>query len=80
MPDSIPKSDVTLKRLKKVKRASKESNHPSIRQEVYGIIKQLKNNKAKKTNDLESKYFETRNPVISYYLSELFNLSVNTGV
>ena len=49
---------------------------------MFDLIKKLKNKKAKRTLDTETKFIKYANPVLSVYLSELFNLfslCVNEG-
>ena len=45
-------------------------------QKVFDLIKKLKNKKAKRTSNTETKVMKYANPVLSVYLSELFNLCV----
>ena len=52
---------------------------PSCQQEVFNIIKELKNRKARKALDIEIKFIKLANPIISFFLSELFNLCLSTG-
>ena len=47
---------------------------PCCQQEVFNIFKELKNRKARKTLDIETKFIKHANPIISFFLSELFNL------
>ena len=47
---------------------------PSCQQEVFNIIEELKNRKARRTLDIETKFIKLANPIISFFLSELFNL------
>ena len=49
---------------------------PCSSQEVFDLIKKSKNKKAKRTLDTETKFIKYANPVLSVYLSELFNLCV----
>ena len=49
---------------------------PCSPQEVFDLIKKLKNKRAKRTLDTETKFIEYANPVLSVYFSELFNLCV----
>ena len=50
---------------------------PSTEMEVYGLINQIKSHKARRANDIESKFIKLANPVIANFLSEMFNLSLN---
>ena len=52
---------------------------PSCQQEVFNLIKELKNRKATRTSDIETKFIKLANPIISFFLSELFNLCLSTG-
>ena len=52
---------------------------PSCQQEVFNIIKELKNRKARRTLDIETKFIKLTNPIISFFLRELFNLCLSTG-
>ena len=45
---------------------------PSFQLEVFNIIKELKNRKARRTLDIETKFIKHANPTISFFLSELF--------
>ena len=47
---------------------------PSCQQEVFNLIKELKNRKATRTLDIETKFIKLANLIISFFLSELFNL------
>ena len=49
---------------------------PCTSQEVYDLIKKLKNKKAKTSLDTETRFIRYVNPVLSVYLSELFNFCV----
>ena len=53
---------------------------PSTEMEVYGLINQIKSHKARRTNDIESRFIKLANPVIANFLSEMFNLSLTTGI
>ena len=46
---------------------------------MFNIIKELKNRKARRTLDIETKFIKHANPIISFFLSELFNLCLSTG-
>ena len=52
---------------------------PSCQQEVFNIIKELKNRKARRTLDIEIKFITHANPINSSFPSELFNLCLSTG-
>ena len=52
---------------------------PCNSQEVFDLIKMLKNKKTKRTLDTETKFIKCVNPVLSVYLSELFYLYVKEG-
>ena len=45
---------------------------PCSPQEVFNTIKLLKNRKATRTSDIETKFIKYANPVISKYVSFLF--------
>ena len=47
---------------------------PSCSQEVFNVIKKLKTKKAGRTNDVETVFIKYANPVISKYLSDMFNV------
>ena len=49
---------------------------PCTSQEMYDLIKMLKNKKAKKSLDTETRFIKYANPVLQVYLNELFNLCV----
>ena len=53
---------------------------PSTEMEVYGLINQIKSHKARRANDIESKFIKLANPVIANFLSKMFNLSLTTGI
>ena len=53
---------------------------PCTPQEVFDLITKLKDRKACKTIDIETRFIKLANPVISTFLSNLFNVSLNTGV
>ena len=53
---------------------------PSTETEVCGLINQIKSHKARRANDIESKFIKLANPVIANFLSEMFNLSLTTGI
>ena len=53
---------------------------PSTPYEVNEIIRALNDQKAKRKLDSETKFMKYANPVISVYLSHLFNLCITTGV
>ena len=46
---------------------------PCSPQKVFNTIKLLKNRKATRTSDIETKFIKYANPVISKYESDLFN-------
>jgi len=41
---------------------------------MYSLINRIKSNKAIRSNDFESKFIKLANPVIAYFMSEIFNL------
>ena len=53
---------------------------PCSPQEVFNTIKLLKNRKATRTSDIETKFIRYANPVISKYVSDLFNYCLCEGV
>ena len=53
---------------------------PSSQQEVFIVIKALKENKAWRTLDIETKFLKIANPVISNYLSFIFNSCLSSGI
>ena len=52
---------------------------PSCPQEVFNIIKKLKTKKARRTNDVETMFIKYANPVISKFLSDMFNVCLSEG-
>ena len=54
--------------------------YSSFQQEVFYIIKELKNRKARRTLDIETKFIKHANPIVSFFLSELFYLYLSTGI
>ena len=52
---------------------------PSCQQGVFYLIKELKNRKATRTLDIETKFIKLAHPIISFFLSELFNLCLRTA-
>ena len=50
----------------------------SCQQEVFNINKELKNRKAGRTLNIKTKFIKLANPIISFFLSELFNLWLST--
>ena len=53
---------------------------PCSPQEVFNTIKLLKNRKATRTSNIETKFIKYANPVISKYVSDLFNYCLSEGV
>ena len=53
---------------------------PSTEMEVYGLIILIKSHKARRAIDTEFRFIKLANPVIAYFLSEMFNLSLTTGI
>ena len=53
---------------------------PSTPYEVNKIIRALNDQKARRKLDSETKFIKYANPVISVYLSHLFNLCITTGI
>ena len=51
---------------------------PSCLQEVFNVIKKLKT-KEPRTNDVETVFIKYVNPVISKFLSDMFNVCLNEG-
>ena len=49
-------------------------------QKVFNLITKLKDRKACRTIDIETRFIKLANPVISTFLSNLFNVCLNTGV
>ena len=52
---------------------------PCSPQEVYHVINQLKEKKAKRTSDIETKFFKYANPV-SYFVGDISNRCLTEGV
>ena len=52
---------------------------PSCPQEVFSVIKKLKTKKARRTNDVETVFIKYANPVISKFLSDMFNVCLSEG-
>ena len=52
---------------------------PSCPQEVFNVIKKLKTKKARRTNDVETVFIKYANPVISKFLSDMFNVCLCEG-
>ena len=53
---------------------------PCSPQEVYHLINQLKEKKAKRASDIETKFIKYANPVLSYFVSDIFNHRLTEGV
>ena len=53
---------------------------PSSPQEVFNVIKALKENKARRTLGTETKFLKIANPVISVYSSFVFNSCLSLGI
>ena len=53
---------------------------PCSPQEVYHLINQLKEEKAKRASDIETKFIKYANPVLSYFVSDTFNRCLTEGV
>ena len=53
---------------------------PCSPQEVYHLINQLKEKKAKRASDIETKFIKYANPVLSYFVSDIFNRCLTEGV
>ena len=47
---------------------------PCTPQEVFDLIKKLKDRKACRTIDIETRFIKLANPVISNFLTNLFNI------
>ena len=52
---------------------------PSCPQEVFNVIKKLKTKRARKTSDVETVFIKYANPVISKFLSDMFNVCLSEG-
>ena len=52
---------------------------PSRPQELFHVIKKLKTKKARRTNDVETVFIKYANPVISKFLSDMFNVCLSEG-
>ena len=52
---------------------------PSCPQEFFNVIKKLKTKKARRTNDVETVFIKYANPVISKFLSDMFNVCLSEG-
>ena len=50
---------------------------PSCPQEVFNVVKKLKTKKARRTNDVETVFIKYANPVISKFLSDMFNVCLS---
>ena len=50
---------------------------PSCPQEVFNLIRKLKTKKARRTNDVETVLNKYANPVISKFLSNMFNVCLS---
>ena len=52
----------------------------SCPQEVFNVIKKLKTKKARRTNDVETVFIKYADPVISRFLSDMFNVCLSEGM
>ena len=53
---------------------------PCSHQEVCHLINQLKEKKAKRASDIETKFIKYANRVVSYFVSDIFNRCLTEGV
>ena len=73
-----PDSQSNLNKIKKISNSVFLS--PCTPQEVFNLITKLKDRKACRTIDIKTRFIKLANPVISTFLSNLFNAYLNTGV
>ena len=73
-----PDSQSNINKIKKISNSVFLS--PCTPQEMFDLITKLKDRKACKTIDIETRFIKLANPVISTFLSNLFNVCLNTGV
>ena len=76
--DKPPDSQSNLNKIKKISNSTFLSL--CTPQEVFNLITKLKDKKACRTIDIETRFIKLANPVISTFLSNLFNVCLNTGV
>ena len=76
--DKPPDTQSNLNKIKKISNSIFLS--PCTPQEVFNLITKLKDRKALRTIDIETRFIKLANPVISTFLSNLFNVCLNTGV
>ena len=76
--DKPPDTQSNLNKIKKISNSIFLS--PCTPQEVFNLITKLKDRKAHRTIDIETRFIKLANPVISTFLSNLFNVCLNTGV
>ena len=76
--DKPPDSQSNLNKIKKISNSVLLS--PCTPQEVFNLITKLKDRKACRTIYIETRFIKLANPVISTFLSNLFNVCSNTGV
>ena len=76
--DKPPDTQSNLNKIKKISNSIFLS--PCTPQEVFNLITKLKDRKARRTIDIETRFIKLANPVISTFLSNLFNVCLNTGV
>ena len=77
--DKAPDSQTNLNKIKKKKKNSVFLSLCTL-QEVFDLKTKLKDRKACRTIDIETRFIKLANPVISNFLSNLFNICLNTGV
>ena len=76
--DKPPDTQSNLNKIKKISNSIFLS--PCTPQEVFNLITKLKDRKARRTIDIGTRFIKLANPVISTFLSNLFNVCLNTGV
>ena len=47
---------------------------------MYQLLNEIKKHKAKRANDIKSRFIKLANPIIAHSLSEIFNQCVSTGI
>ena len=75
--DKPPDSQSNLNKIKNISNSVFLS--PCTPQEVFTLITKLKDRKACRTINIETRFIKLANPVISTFLSNLFNVCLNTG-
>ena len=70
--DKPPDTPSNLNKIKKISNSVFLS--PCTPQEVFNLITKLKDRKACRTIDIETRFIKLANPVISTFLTNLFNV------